>query len=284
MENHPPSTTEPSASVTTEPSKSAEINERIRQLGRRQVLELPQLLDFHMWLDGKRLSRQSCRVIGEARTGKTVSCDTYCLKYKATQLPGELPRMPVLYWHCPENLSVSRLFVGLLELTQYQATRGRIPELRDRVYAVLPSCQVEMIIFDEAQRATAQALSEIRDLSDLLEIAIVLVGTDRLNTVIQRDDQVLYRFLSAYRFSRLDAVELKEMTALWETHILQMPQASNLTNEKAQSLLLQATRGYIGVLNQILCESATRTLQLGKERITLATLRQVVKECTLAIK
>ena len=54
-------------------------------------------------------------------------------------------------------------------------------------------------------------------------------------------------------------------------------QASNLTNEKAQSLLLQATRGYIGVLNQILCESATRTLQMGKERITLATLRQVVK-------
>lgn len=267
-----------------EQSDATDINERIRQLGRRRILELPQMLDFHMWLDGKRLARQSCRVVGESRTGKTISCDTYRLKCRVTQTPGEAPHIPVLYWHCPENLSVSRLFTGLLELTQYQATRGRIPELRERLYRVLGSCQVEMIIFDEAQRATAQAMSEIRDISDILEIAVVLVGTDRLNAVVQRDDQVLYRFLSAYRFSRLDTEALREMTALWEEHILQFPEASNLTNDKAQRLLLQATRGYIGVLDQILCEAAIRTLQMRKPRITLQTLSQVVKECSLVIK
>ena len=179
---------------------------------------------------------------------------------------------------------MSRLFTGLLELVQYQATRGRIPDLRERVYHVLGSCQVEMIILDEAQRIAAPTLSEIRDISDILEIAVVLVGTDRLNTVIQRDDQVLYRFLSAYRFSRLDTEGLQEMTALWEEHILQLPEASNLTNDKAQRLLLQATRGYIGVLDQILCEAAIRTLQMRKSRITLQMLRQVVKECSLVIK
>ena len=242
------------------------------------------MLDFHTWLDGKRLARLSCRVVGESRTGKTISCDTYRLKCKVTQMPGDPPHIPVLYWHCPENLSVSRLFTGLLELMQYQATRGRIPDLRDRVYHVLESCQVEMIIFDEAQRVNAQAMSEIRDISDILEIAVVLVGTDRLNAVIQRDDQILYRFLSAYRFSRLDTEELRVMTALWEEHILQLPEASNLTNDKAQRLLLQATRGYIGVLDQILCEAAIRTLQMRKPRITLPTLSHVVKECSLVIK
>ena len=263
---------------------ATEINEQIRRLGRRRILELPQMLDFHTWLDGKRLARQSCRVVGESRTGKTISCDTYRLKCKASQQPGEPPHIPVLYWHCPENLPVSRLFTGSLELMQYQATRGRIPDLRERVYHVLGSCQVEMIIFDEAQRIAAPTLSEIRDISDILEIAVVLVGTDRLNTVIQRDDQVLYRFLSAYRFSRLDTERLQEMTALWEEHILQLPEASNLTNDKAQRLLLQATRGYIGVLDQILCEAAIRTLQMRKSRITLQMLRQVVKECFLVIK
>lgn len=263
---------------------STDINERIRQLGRRRILELPQMLDFHMWLDGKRLARQSCRVVGESRTGKTISCDTYRLKCKVSQCPGEPPHIPVLYWHCPENLPVSRLFTGLLELMQYQATRGRIPDLRERVYHVLGSCQIEMIIFDEAQRISAPALSEIRDISDILEIAVVLVGTDRLNTVVQRDDQILYRFLSAYRFTRLDTEGLQEMTALWEAHILQLPEASNLTHAKAQRLLLQATRGYIGVLDQILCESAIRTLQKKQSRITLPTLRQVVKECSLVIK
>ena len=74
------------------------------------------------------------------------------------------------------------------------------------------------------------------------------------------------------------------MTALWEEHILQLPEPSNLTNDKAQRLLLQATRGYIGVLDQILCEAAIRTLQMRKPRITLPTLSQVVKECSLVIK
>jgi len=270
--------------IAVELPDSTDINEQIRRLGRRQILELPQMLDFHTWLDGKRLARQSCRVVGESRTGKTISCNTYRLKYKITQTPGEAPHIPILYWHCPENLSVSRLLAGLLELTQHQATRGRIPDLRARVYQVLESCQVEMIIFDEAQRVSAQAMSEIRDISDILEIAVVLVGTDRLNTVIQRDDQVLYRFLSAYRFSRLETEELQEMTALWEEHVLPLPEASNLTNDKAQRLLLQATRGYIGVLDQILCEAAIQTLQMRKPRITLQTLRQVVKECSLVIK
>jgi DNA transposition AAA+ family ATPase len=92
-----------------------------------------------------------------------------------------------------------------------------------------------MIIFDEAQRVSAQAMSEIRDISDILEIAVVLVGTDRLNAVINRDEQVLYRFLSAYRFSRLGSEELQEMTALWEEHVLQLPEPPNLANPKPRA-------------------------------------------------
>ena len=102
--------------IAIEQPAAPDINEQIRRLGRRRILELPQMLDFHTWLDGKRLARQSCRVVGESRTGKTISCDTYRLKCKASQKPGEPPHIPVLYWPCPENLPVSRLFTGLLEL------------------------------------------------------------------------------------------------------------------------------------------------------------------------
>lgn len=74
------------------------------------------------------------------------------------------------------------------------------------------------------------------------------------------------------------------MTALWETHVLQLPEPSNLLQSQAQNLLLQATRGYIGVLDQILCEAAILALQGNQKQITLALLKQVVKECSLAIK
>lgn len=263
---------------------ATDVSEQIRRLGRRRVLEIPQMLDFHRWLDGKRLARQSCRVVGESRTGKTINCKTYSLKCKATQRPGEAPIIPVMYWHCPEKFSVTSLFVGLLKSLQYRATQGRVAELRERVYHVLQSCQVEMIIFDEAQRATPQAMSEIRDIPELLEIAVVLVGTDRLNASIRADEQVMFRFLAAYRFGRLESEELSDMTALWEEHVLQLPEPSNLTSPKVQALLVQATRGYIGVLDQILCEAAIRALQLGQSRIELPLLKQVIKECSLSIK
>ncbi|KAI9129909.1 TniB family NTP-binding protein [Acaryochloris sp. CCMEE 5410] len=95
--------------------------------------------------------------------------------------------------------------------------RGRIPELRERLYNVLSNCGVEMLILDEAQRLTERAISEARDISDKLEISVVLVGTDRLNAVLSWDEQVKYRFLLTYHMPRLNSEELRETTALWKS-------------------------------------------------------------------
>lgn len=276
----------PNASPTVQneieaPSGSIDVEEQIRQLGDRRILELPQMMRFHTWLDAKRYTRQSCRVVGESRTGKTISCDTYHLKHTVTQIPGCAPIIPVVYWHCPENLSVSGLFTGLLNCLQYQATRGRIPDLRERLYHVLSSCGVEMLILDEAQRLTERAISEVRDISDKLELSVVLVGTDRLNTVLQWDEQVQYRFLLTYRMPKLNPEELRETTALWEKHILKLPEPSKLTSAKVQDLLLRKTRGCIGILDQILREAAIQTLLMGRTRIEYSLLNQIVKSCAL---
>jgi hypothetical protein len=41
----------------------------IQRLQRRCVVELEQMQQFHRWLDGKRLARLPCRVVGDSRTG-----------------------------------------------------------------------------------------------------------------------------------------------------------------------------------------------------------------------
>lgn len=269
----------PPADLITDQPEPLDVNAHIRRLGKPQVLVIPQMVNFHTWLDGKRLARRSCRVVGDSRTGKTVNCDTYHLKHKVTQSPGQPPTIPVVYWKCPENLSVSALFIGLLHLLQYRATQGTIPDLRERLYHVLESCQVEMVIFDEAQRVSPKAMSEIRDISDL-DIAVVVVGTDRLNAVLGKDEQVQNRFLSSYRFTRLTVEEMREMTALWEEHILKLPEPSKLTNAKAQNLLFQATRGYIGLLDLILTDAAILALQLGQSHITIDILKQAILQCS----
>ena len=59
-----------------------------------------------------------------------------------------------------------------------------------------------MLILDEAERLSLKVLSEIRDISDLLGISVVLVGTEKLNRLLIRDEQVHYRFLATYRMEK----------------------------------------------------------------------------------
>ena len=69
-------------------------------------------------------------------------------------------------------------------------TKGTVAEIRDRMLRVLKACGVEMLIIDEADRLKPKTFAEVRDIFDKLNIAVVLVGTDRLDTVIKRDEQV----------------------------------------------------------------------------------------------
>ena len=49
---------------------------------------------------------------------------------------------------------------------------------------------MEMLIIDEADRFKPKTFAEVRDIFDRLEIPVILVGTDRLDAVIKRDEQV----------------------------------------------------------------------------------------------
>jgi DNA transposition AAA+ family ATPase len=158
----------------------------IVRLQRQCFVELETVQQFHGWLDDKRQCRQACRVIGDSRTGKTIACDAYWLKYTTQPVSGDGLIAPVIYWHATTETGQRELFVGLLEQLKYRITNGTISDLRERVYRLLRACQVEMIILDEAHRFRPKTFSEIRDIFDLLGIAVVLVGTDRLDAVVRR--------------------------------------------------------------------------------------------------
>jgi DNA transposition AAA+ family ATPase len=191
---------------------------------------------------------------------------------------GDAPIVPVIYLHAPTESGPRELFVGLLEYLQYRITRGTIAELRERVYRLLKTCQVEMIILDEAHRLRPKTFCEIRDIFDLLGISVVLVGTDRLDAVVRRDEQVHNRFMACHRFHRLDSQALEETTAIWEEYVLKLPQPSNLTDAAMQRVLGGATRGYLGLLDEILRNAARQALQMGRSHIDLKMLTQVAAQ------
>jgi len=124
----------------------------IQRLNRKSFIPLEQVKILHDWLDGKRQSRQSGRVLGESRTGKTMGCDAYRFRNKPQQEPGKPPNVPVVYIQIPQECSAKELFATIIEHLKYQMTKGTVAEIRDRTMRVLKGCGVEMLIVDEVDR------------------------------------------------------------------------------------------------------------------------------------
>lgn len=168
---------------------------------------------------------------------------------------------------------------GMIDSLQYQINRGTLSEIRSRVHHLLAVCEVEMLIVDEAHRLRPKALEDIADILDKLQIAVVLVGTDRLNAVLTRNEQVQYRCIGKHRYPRMTPTQIAKTSAIWEAHVLQLPEPSRLSSAKMQKLLAPATGGYIGLLDRVVREAAVRSLRAGKSCIEYKILVDVVAEC-----
>ncbi|ELR99639.1 putative ATPase, putative transposase [Gloeocapsa sp. PCC 73106] len=250
----------------------------IARLNRQSIVPLEHIRDLHEWLDGKRKARQSCRLVGESRTGKTVACEAYTLRNKPRQQGRQTPIVPVVYIMPPTKCGSKDLFKEIIEYLRYKAVKGTVSEFRSRAMEVLKGCEVEMIIIDEADRLKPDTFPDVRDINDKLEISVVLVGTDRLDAVIKRDEQVYNRFRAHRRFGKLAGVEFKKTVAIWEEKVLKLPVASNLTSPAMIKILVKATEGYIGRLDEILREAAIKSLSMGYQRLEKEVLQDVARE------
>jgi hypothetical protein len=250
----------------------------IQRLRGSNIVMLEQVRKLHDWLEGKRRSRQCCRVVGESRTGKTVACDAYRLRHKPKQEVGKPPIVPVVYVQPSQDCGARELFGAIIEHLKYKMVKGTVGEIRTRTLQVLKGCQVEMLIIDEADRLKPKTFADVRDIFDHLGISVVLVGTDRLDAVVKRDEQVYNRFRACHRFGKLSGAEFQQTVEIWERDVLKLPVASNLGTKTMLKTLGEATAGYIGLMDMILREAAIRALEKGLKKIDKATLEKVAGE------
>ncbi|MEH2318353.1 TniB family NTP-binding protein [Nostoc sp.] len=250
----------------------------ITRLKNKNIVLLQQVKTLHDWLDGKRKARQSCRIVGESRTGKTVACDAYRHRHKEPKEVGRPPIVPVVYIQPPQKCGSKELFKEIIEYLNFRATKGTVSDFRGRTMEVLKRCGVEMLIIDEADRLKPETFAEVRDIYDKLGIAVVLVGTDRLEAVIKRDEQVYNRFRGCHRFGKLSGKDFHDTVQTWEDKVLKLPLPSNLISKDTLRILTSATEGYIGRLDEILREAAIRSLSKGFKKIDKAVLQEVAKE------
>ncbi|MDX2228818.1 MAG: TniB family NTP-binding protein [Leptolyngbyaceae cyanobacterium bins.349] len=258
----------------TETQLQAEID----RLRKKAIMPLEQVSSLHAWLDGKRKSRQSCRVVGESRTGKSVACEAYFYRNKPKQETGKKPVVPVIYIQPPQKCGAKDLFKKIIEFLKHRATKGTISDFRGRAFEILQACEVEILIIDEADRLKPETFADVRDIYDKLAISVVLVGTDRLDAVIKCDEQVYNRFRACHRFGKLSGEDFKKTVALWEQKVLQLPVASNLTSKEMLRILTTGTEGYIGRMDEILREAAIRSLSSGYKKVEKKILEEVARE------
>ncbi|MBN3926324.1 TniB family NTP-binding protein [Nostoc sp. NMS4] len=260
------------------PKNDANLQAEIQRLNRKSFVPLEQVQILHEWLESKRQARQCCRIIGESRTGKTMACNAYRLRHKPIQQMGKPPIVPVAYIQADPDCSSKDLFRLIIEHLKYQMTKGTVAEIRERTRRVMKTCGVETLIIDEADRLKPNTFRDVRDIGEELEISVVLVGTDRLDAVIKRDEQVYNRFRACHRFGKSSGEDFQRTVEIWEKQILKLPVASNLYSETMLNTLGEATRGYIGLLDMILRESAIRALKKGLQKVDLETLKEVAAE------
>lgn len=254
------------------------VQEEISRLNRTSILPLAHVKELHEWLDEKRKARQSCRIVGESRTGKTIACESYMYRNKPQQVGRQTPTVPVVYIMPPSKCGSKDFFKSIIEYLKYRAVKGTVSDFRSRATDILKACEVEMLIVDEADRLQPDTFPDVRDISDKLGIAVVLVGTDRLDAVVKRDEQVYNRFRAHKRFGKLVGKEFEETVVAWESKVIALPLPSHLVKVNIQKLLLKATGGYIGRLDEILREAAIKSVTRGHKKIDFSILQEVARE------
>jgi len=146
-------------------------------------------------------------------------CDAYRYRQKPQQEVGKTPIVPVVYIQPPQKCGAKDLFQEIIEYLKFKATKGTVSDFRGRTMEVLKGCGVEMIIIDEADRIKPETFADVRDIYDKLGIAVVLVGTDRLEAVIKRDEQVYNRFRACHRFGKLSGKDFQDTVQAWEDNV-----------------------------------------------------------------
>lgn len=148
-------------------------------------------------------------VTGEAGYGKSQTVDHWAVATGAAYLRAKVEWTP-------------HYFMAELADTLKIDQRGRAKDLFGRVAGVLGGQQISLVI-DEIEHCLqkgAHVLEAIRDLSDLTEVTVVLVGMEQVETKIRRYAQISSRIATVVTFQAATLDDVAELCrALAEVEI-----------------------------------------------------------------
>ena len=262
---------------------AAEINRlqrlqgEIRRLSAAKFIELDSLAAPFSWLDEQRHLRGTGCLIGPSQTGKSIACRVYSLRNRHRR--GQRGAIAVVHLRLPPSCGVRTLYDRLLEALNCPTVATTSADgQRQGALTAIADRRVRLLIADNAAAQSPRLLRELRHVSEVGNIAVILVGTPKLTAVLAKDSELQIPFQPRCRLEPLRGDAFAESVERWETDVLQLPDPSNLCNPDGLAALAHACDGRVGHLDRILRRAAIRCLRQGLRSIDRDTLDAIVRD------
>lgn len=216
-------------------------------------------------------------LIGDTNNGKTMLLDSVCRRNNPKEdVNAEKTILTVLQIATPPSPSEGRLYYALLDRL-CAAGSPREPEdskLR-RIRIILEHLETKMLILDDFFNVGAgtptqrrKFLNALRNLSNDLQIPIVVSGTQETLNILSTDPSISNRFKPLF-LPRWSEARLEEFAAFVNTieEFLFLKQPCSIYGEADLKRLLILSEGLLGEAVAVLRLLAEHAIRTGKETI-----------------
>ena len=187
---------------------------------------------------------------------------------------------PILHIIAPSSPNEAQLYNNILSglPAPYQDSNPIGKKLQLVLY-YLKMMEVEMLFIDEIHNILSgsvakqkQFLNAIKNLSNYLNIPIILAGTKAALSALNTDPQIESRFMPIYLFKWQFDDDFGSLLATFQS-LLPLKNNSKLLDEEVADEILMLTDGYIGNIFELLRLAAKKAIDTGSEHITLNEIR-----------
>lgn len=236
------------------PRRSPEVQAEIERIGVSDpYIETQREIDLHRYLDEHLESKVCARVLAARGAGLPKALQQYRMKYvKRRGVLQQIP-MPVLYVKVQQTGRPIDLMLAIAEALGHDLRFGPLRDLRARVWGTLKAYGVELLITDNAEYLSLEALNELVEIFDNRKIAVILADTYHLENILGRPKYIrIYNsFLDFHDFRPLTKAETASAIQVWEETVWSgMP--LNLAQKGIAALLHERTEGLIDPLYETL--------------------------------
>ena len=195
---------------------------------------------------------------------------------------GDWAVLPVVRAQTPPKGDEGRLYDNLLRAMGYPLPISYSPSAKcQTLLKLLANNQTKIVMLDEFHNALSGRFDQrlhfnvvIKNLTNEAGIPLVVAGTENVELVFRKEDQLYRRFSRVELKAWRDNEDWRKLLRSFE-RLVPLKHPSFLAESRMATTLYEVASGRIGDLSDVLREAAIRAIVSGEERITPKMIQAV---------